>query len=392
MQNGSFIADYCHKLNALWKPFDAMIEWPKCVCNASEGFKKHNQLMKLTQFLMGLDDSYMQIRSTILSREVLPDVKSAYATISSEDSHRVDAGSIAGANQRMTYNDKELDNILDISHLKIKVGHPNGTKAFISKIENLKLSNGLILYDVFVIPEYCVTLISVHKLAKENKNVVAFDEKKCDFLNQDLSLRSVMGTGSQCEGLGHPTYSVLNVLKKSLQIDNNEKNLCCDVCQRAKQTREPFPLSAHIPNDDERVDPKLNSDNKSQSDSSSFSESGRNCFTANLSVNFENDVDSSDNILATQDERVTTLEENIFSEEQISNSKPLGYLNYTCQIMRNQYLNLCRTVEILAGGCALVQWKLETCRAPPEDDAAHNSSKPSNQAISIAKLSRLKES
>ncbi|GKB19126.1 hypothetical protein Tco_0853049 [Tanacetum coccineum] len=52
------------------------------------------------QFLMGLDDSYMQIRSSILSREVLPDVRSAYATISSEESHRVAAGSVAGSSQK----------------------------------------------------------------------------------------------------------------------------------------------------------------------------------------------------------------------------------------------------------------------------------------------------
>ncbi|GJS47592.1 ribonuclease H-like domain-containing protein [Tanacetum coccineum] len=99
-QNGSSIADYYHKLNALWKQFDAMIQFPKCVCHASEGFKKHNQLMKLMKFLMGLDDSYMQIRSSILSREILPDVRSAYATVSSEESHRVVVGSIAGSFQR----------------------------------------------------------------------------------------------------------------------------------------------------------------------------------------------------------------------------------------------------------------------------------------------------
>ncbi|GKA47503.1 hypothetical protein Tco_0740386 [Tanacetum coccineum] len=159
--------------------------------------------MKLMQFLMGLDDSYMQIRRSILSREVLADVRSAYATISCEESHRFTAGSIAGssqrnqasafvsrANQHMTYNDKELDNVLDIPHLKIKVGHPNETEAFISKIGNLKLSNGFVL-------------------------------------------------------LGHPAKPVLNVLKESLQIDNKNKNVCCEICQRAKQTREYFPLSDH---------------------------------------------------------------------------------------------------------------------------------------------------
>ncbi|GJZ85221.1 ribonuclease H-like domain-containing protein [Tanacetum coccineum] len=70
-----------------------------------------------------------------------------------------------------------------------------------------------------------------------------------------------------------------------------------------------------IPNDDERVDPKLNSNYKSQSASSSSFESCRNYFTADFSVNSRNDADSSDNIFATQDEGVTTLEENIFSEE-----------------------------------------------------------------------------
>ncbi|GKB77079.1 ribonuclease H-like domain-containing protein, partial [Tanacetum coccineum] len=216
----------------------------------------------------GLDDSYMQIRSSILSRETLPDVRSAYATISSEESHRVAVGSIAGssqrnqasafvqggssslnnnrpskgsglvcencgfnghtidrcfkiigypadcgkkksgqnfkkksvsnnnsigkssssgftdeqmatlispikdnkvgkkyagqygrANQHMTYTDKELDNVIDISHLKIKVGHPNGIEVYISKIGNLRLANGCMI---------------------------------CYFLNQDLNLKNLL--------------------------------------------------------------------------------------------------------------------------------------------------------------------------------------------------------
>ncbi|GKC68378.1 hypothetical protein Tco_1100976, partial [Tanacetum coccineum] len=47
-----------------------------------------------------LDDTYMQIRSSILSRETLPDVKSVYAIISSKESHMVASGSISGTSQR----------------------------------------------------------------------------------------------------------------------------------------------------------------------------------------------------------------------------------------------------------------------------------------------------
>ncbi|GJY95026.1 ribonuclease H-like domain-containing protein [Tanacetum coccineum] len=168
----------------------------------------------------------------------------------------------------MTYTDKELDNVLDISHPKIKVGHLNGTKAYISKIGNLRLSNGLTLYDVMVIPEYCVTLIFVHKLVKENKVIVAFDENRCYFLNQDLNLKNILGIGEQCDKgiksntstlrfqcmlsqhdwhcrLSHPADPVLNVLKDSLNIDKKDNIVCCEICQRAKQTREHFPLSDH---------------------------------------------------------------------------------------------------------------------------------------------------
>ncbi|GJQ94182.1 ribonuclease H-like domain-containing protein [Tanacetum coccineum] len=138
------------------------------------------------------------------------------------------------------------------------VRHPNGTEAFISKIGNLKLPNGLVLFDVLVIPE-----------------------------------------------LGHPADTILNVLKKDLKIDNQNHIEFCEICQRAKQTKEHFPLSDHsssklgdlvhldlwgpykvssserfksyklfdneypeMPYDDERVDPNLNSDQMSQSDSS----------------------------------------------------------------------------------------------------------------------------
>ncbi|GKC31014.1 ribonuclease H-like domain-containing protein, partial [Tanacetum coccineum] len=56
---------------------------------------KRSKLPNLV-LVLGLDYTYMQIRGSILFRETLPDVRSTYATISSEESHRVVVGSIAG--------------------------------------------------------------------------------------------------------------------------------------------------------------------------------------------------------------------------------------------------------------------------------------------------------
>ncbi|GKD88724.1 ribonuclease H-like domain-containing protein [Tanacetum coccineum] len=66
-----------------------------------------------------------------------------------------------------------------------------------------------------------------------------------------------------------------------------------------------------ILNDDERV---ANDLNQGKSDSSSSFLSGSNIHTANFPVDSGNDADSSDGLVAIQNEEVATLEENVFSE------------------------------------------------------------------------------
>ncbi|GJZ16433.1 putative RNA-directed DNA polymerase [Tanacetum coccineum] len=103
---------------------------------------------------------------------------------------------MAGANQHITYTDKNLINVIDVSYLKIKVTHPNGTEAFITRIGNMSLTDYLTLYDVLVVPEYCVSLMSVHKVARDSKFVIAFNEMHCYVMNQDL--RKGKNSGDCC--------------------------------------------------------------------------------------------------------------------------------------------------------------------------------------------------
>ncbi|XP_071686693.1 uncharacterized protein [Rutidosis leptorrhynchoides] len=83
-QNGSSLSEYYHTLNSLWKQFDAMVHIPD---NTTE-FKEHMEMIKLMQFLMGLDESYSQIRGIILTTEPLPTIKTAYATLSGKECHK----------------------------------------------------------------------------------------------------------------------------------------------------------------------------------------------------------------------------------------------------------------------------------------------------------------
>ncbi|GJX74366.1 putative transcription factor interactor and regulator CCHC(Zn) family protein, partial [Tanacetum coccineum] len=75
--------------------FDIRTKLPRCSCAAREDVSKHNQLIKLIQFLMGLNDVFQPIRSSLIAREILPDVKDAFAIISKKESHRGIASSFS---------------------------------------------------------------------------------------------------------------------------------------------------------------------------------------------------------------------------------------------------------------------------------------------------------
>nr|GEX74333.1 RNA-directed DNA polymerase, eukaryota, reverse transcriptase zinc-binding domain protein [Tanacetum cinerariifolium] len=184
----------------------------------------------------------------------------------------------------MTNSDTELDNVYDISHLKIKVAHPNRTESFISNIRNLKLPNGLVLFGVLVIPEYRVTLISVHNLAKDNKIFYGIDTNVCN----SAHISCLIQHDWHCR-LGHHVDPVLNVLKDNLGIKNKSQSEFCETCQRAKKTREHFPLSDH----------------KSSKLGDLIHLDLWGPYKVTSSKGFSND-----DIFATKDEQVTTLEDN----------------------------------------------------------------------------------
>ncbi|GKD90938.1 ribonuclease H-like domain-containing protein [Tanacetum coccineum] len=144
-----------------------------------------------------------------------------------------------------------LHNIVDIAHLGLIVGHPS------------------------VVPEYNASLLSVHKLARDNKLCVGFDEHKCYI--QDLQKKEIVEIGNENGGLylfnvdnalncktsldyskpicyvskslwhqrlGHPADQVLDALKTKPLFDINPTTSPCEVCHISKKQRK-FPLSDH---------------------------------------------------------------------------------------------------------------------------------------------------
>lgn len=91
-QSDCSVEVYYHKLKGLWDEFDAL-EAPYlcvCVCNCANGKEngERDQRKRLVQFLMGLDESYANIRGQILLMQPLPLVVKAYTMVRQEKKQR----------------------------------------------------------------------------------------------------------------------------------------------------------------------------------------------------------------------------------------------------------------------------------------------------------------
>ncbi|XP_075475303.1 uncharacterized protein LOC142506052 [Primulina tabacum] len=87
-QGNSTISTYYCKLKQLWDEYSALVILPSCECDTARKYLEHEQQQRLLQFLMGLNDSYMNIRSQILMMSPLPTVGQTFSLLSQEESHK----------------------------------------------------------------------------------------------------------------------------------------------------------------------------------------------------------------------------------------------------------------------------------------------------------------
>ncbi|GKA10690.1 ribonuclease H-like domain-containing protein [Tanacetum coccineum] len=186
-QNGSTLSRYYHKLNLLWKQFDALVKLPACTCDAAKDFKKHKDLIKLMQFLMGLDELYLPLRSNVLTRDPIPDVKTTFSVICREESHKGSSSSTGNKHHAYAFAARSFNEINN----KAEQIHQ-----LLNLLNSSKNSNNAHAY------------MGVHKLARDSKLFIAFDEHKCYI--HDLQARKTLRTRSQREGRSSAEHTVDN--------------------------------------------------------------------------------------------------------------------------------------------------------------------------------------
>nr|AAC67205.1 putative retroelement pol polyprotein [Arabidopsis thaliana] len=173
-----------------------------------------------------------------------------------------------GASHHMTGQLSLLTNIVTIP--SCSVGFADGRKTFAISMGTFKLSETVSLSNVLYVPALNCSLISVSKLVKQIKCLALFTDTIC--VLQDRFSRTLIGTGEERDGvyyltdaatttvhkvdittdhalwhqrLGHPSFSVLSSLPLFSGSSCSVSSRSCDVCFRAKQTREVFPDSSN---------------------------------------------------------------------------------------------------------------------------------------------------
>ena len=175
-----------------------------------------------------------------------------------------------GASHHMTGKLSLLQNIVSIP--PCSVGFADGSQTFAMNVSVFPLSGRVSLTNFLYVPSLNCTLISVAKIVKQTNCLATFTDAIC--VLQDCFSRTLIGTSEERDRVyylrdvvtakihtveassdqslwhqrfGNPSFSVLSSLPMSLST--NKSLHSCDVCYRAKQTREVFPDSINKSDD-----------------------------------------------------------------------------------------------------------------------------------------------
>lgn len=104
----------------------------------------------------------------------------------------------SGASDHMTSSTAQLSNVRAVpSHLTINL--PTGDVSPITHMGDATLQNGLVLFNVFLVPQFKHNLLSIHKLARDNKCGIQFTTTGCQIISSTTN--KVQATGVLSEGL-----------------------------------------------------------------------------------------------------------------------------------------------------------------------------------------------
>ncbi|GJS25336.1 receptor-like serine/threonine-protein kinase SD1-8 [Tanacetum coccineum] len=289
LQKISSIKQACSLVDySLLREFDALTKLPTCTCDANEELDLHNKLMK--DPLLEVKDVY----TTVSREESHREIHESSNVTKSKLNHTSFAAKSFNVNKRSnnasnyrgstTFNNNRgpnpnllCKNCSMIGHTIERcyelIGYPPGFKkvsnlvkqsslnktimktasmripleAFMpiwQHVGNLKLTRNIVLYDVLVVLGYYdLKRETVFGISSESGGLYLFNMTNDKFVGMSNMVMSFNVSKDLWHSrLGHPANQVYQVL---LHLSESVNVTPCKICHRAKQSREPFPLSDH---------------------------------------------------------------------------------------------------------------------------------------------------
>lgn len=279
---------YYTRLKALWDQLACLKSLLICNCDIRQEIIQNDQENKVSEFLMGLNDTFDPIRNQILVMEPMPIVHRVYSMLvrverqrsvgvqfsnpllfHSELSLLVDLRKgdwilDTGASRHMC-NDLSLFHSITTISTPISVLLLDGSTKLITQLGQITLNDKFTLHYVLFIPSFKYNLLSVSQLTVESNVKCIFTPSSC-FI-QDLKSGSHLAVGQlhhklyilkpfsttiSCNFsietwhhmLGHASLSTLQHLPFLKHLCNKSHSIkSCDACFKAKQSRLSFPHS-----------------------------------------------------------------------------------------------------------------------------------------------------
>ena len=122
----------------------------------------------------------------------------------------------SGASDHMT---SSIDNLVNIQPAKsgLTIKLPTGDTTTITHIGDVRLKNGLVLQKVLYVPQFQNNLLSIHRLATDNKCVVNFKTDTCQVI--DSITKVVKATGYLHNGLYYLTDKFHTLTPQSISAN-----------------------------------------------------------------------------------------------------------------------------------------------------------------------------
>ncbi|GKA65257.1 putative RNA-directed DNA polymerase [Tanacetum coccineum] len=237
-QYGSSLSEYYHSYNSLWRQFDSLVDLSSCNCDGATKLKEHKDLMRLMQFLMGFDDTYSVVRIQILTTEPLPDVKSAFATLSRVESHKKNLVHTSSARPSSSV-------FISDNRPNTWFNNRNNQNRGTGRNYNLKMNS----VGSNVSNNACNSFVKTDQSAgspspftpDQINRIMALISSKSDSGELQSCAAGTFGLANHVISfvtyrLGHPSDQVLSLLKDKIQIDSMFDIQPCDVCHKANDT------------------------------------------------------------------------------------------------------------------------------------------------------------